>query len=197
MKFKNYETALEIEKLAIKITNAKTVEEAEKAYKKGFMLVLSEPLLAKEINPLLEKVYEDKKAALENSVEKENLGKGMYLQSENAIFKNDIGPTFIYVIDKIGIDDIKIKQIGQTRNQSDTFSFETIEKNFTKATDEQVEKSIKVTQEVKEAGKKSKENQTEFNKENPVEKSKESKKSERSIEDILKEHIKKNPKEDC
>ena len=197
MKFKNYETALEIEKLAIKITNAKTVEEAEKAYKKGFMLVLSEPLLAKEINPLLEKVYEDKKAALENSVEKENLGKGMYLQSENAIFKNDIGPTFIYVIDKIGIDDIKIKQIGQKRNQSDTFSFETIEKNFTKATDEQAEESIKVTQEVKEAAKKSKENQTEFNKENPVEKSKESKKSERSIEDILKEHVKKNSKKDC
>jgi hypothetical protein len=167
-KFKDSKNIEKVEAIAKRIRKAKTLTEADKARSEAFLLVMLEPAIASDINTMLEEEYEAKKLALTNEVSPGNLSKGMYLISENPIFDNAEN---IVIIDKVykkkdGTNMVTVKSIGLKKVRQESMTVEKSNKLFTKVTAEDAEQSIKVSAEAKAAAKKSKENQTEFNKQN-------------------------------
>ena len=162
--FKDSKKAEEIEKIGLKIRNAKTIEEADKARTEAFMLVVNEPVVGPIVNEMLKEEYKDKKKALTRV-----LSKGMYLISENPIF--DVGGNIV-VVDKVyknnkGVDMVTVKSIGPVKKQN-SMPVSEANKLFDNATSDQVDTVIKATAEEKANAKISKQNQKEYNKQNPV-----------------------------
>ncbi len=170
--FKDSKKAEEIEKIGLKIRNAKTIEEANEARTEAFIIVMNEPVAGPIVNKMLEEEYNAKKEALNNEISSENLSKGMYLVSETPIFENASDIVVISKVYKKGnVDMITLKSIGLKKARQKSMSVEEANNLFDKATSDQVDTVIKATAEEKANAKISKQNQKEYNKQNPVGKS--------------------------
>lgn len=170
--FKDSKKAEEIEKIGLKIRNAKTIEEANEARTEAFIIVMNEPVAGPIVNKMLEEEYNTKKEALNNEISSENLSKGMYLVSETPIFENASDIVVISKVYKKGnVDMVTLKSIGLKKARQKSMSVEEANNLFDKATSDQVDTVIKATAEEKANAKTSKQNQKEYNKQNPVGKS--------------------------
>ena len=180
--FKDSKKAEEIEKIALRIRNAKTIEEADQARTEAFMIVLNEPVVGPIVNKMLEDEYDAKKKALNDEISPENLSKGTYLVSETPIFENASDIVVISKVYKKGnVDMVTLKSIGLKKARQKSMSVEEANDLFDKATSDQVDTVIKATAEEKANAKISKQNQKEYNKQNPVGKPKNNTDNEASI----------------
>ena len=195
--FEDSNKAEEIEKIGLKIRNAKTIEEADKARSEAFIIVMNEPVAGPIVNEMLTDEYDAKKKALNNEVSSSNLSKDMYLISENPIFDEGGNIVVVSKVYKKGnADMVTVKSIGLKNAKQKSMSVEEANDLFDKATAEETQESIKVSNEAKAAAKKSQQNQKEANAKTPVPKSTEGT-GLSGLADKLKNYTKKNPKEDC
>lgn len=167
--FKDSKTAITIEKLGLKIRNSKDLNEANSARMEALILAQSEPAIAAKITEMLKEEYDAKKEALTNEVSSSNLAKSMYLVSENPIFEEGGN---IVVVDKVykkgDVDMVTVKSIGLKKTKQKSMTVTEANNLFDKATSDQVDTVIKATAEEKANAKTSKQNQNEYNKQNPV-----------------------------
>ena len=167
--FKDSKKAEEIEKIGLKIRNAKTIEEADKARTEAFILVVNEPVAGPIVNEMLKDEYNAKKEALNNEVSLSNLSKGMFLISENPIFDEGGNIVVVSKVYKKGnADMVTVESIGLKNAKQKSMPVEEANNLFDKATSDQVDTVIKATAEEKANAKISKQNQKEYNKQNPV-----------------------------
>jgi len=164
----------ELNKILNKMDEAKSVDELDTLQFEILQLGQKYPALGANISQVANKAYQDKIYALNNKLDKKSISKGNYVilnQGLDQLFNNDVGPNYIYVIDSVKGDEVKVKQIGHTRNQSQTFSISGLQKAFKPVTSTQAEEQIQITQEEKSLAKQSKENQKKFNEQSTVPKS--------------------------
>ena len=195
--FKDSATAAKIEELAQKIREAKDINEANAARMEALMLVVNEPVAGPIVDEMLKDEYDAKKKALNNEVSSSNLSKGMYLISENPIF--DEGGNIV-VVDKVykkgNADMVTVKSIGLKKAKQKSMPVSEANKLFDKATAEEAQESIKVSNEAKAAAKKSQQNQKEVNAKTTVAKNNEGT-GLSGIAAKLKNYTQKNPKSGC
>jgi len=104
---------------------------------------------------MIENAYNLKKMALNIDVsQEENLTKGEYLISKNAIFTESTDE--IVVIAKVADGKVTVKEMGVKKPRQKTFTMAQIKANFTKTTEE----ALKVEEETMEPTQEEKQNST-------------------------------------
>ncbi len=195
--FKDSSTVVKIEKLAQKIREAKDINEANAARMEALMLVVNEPVAGPIVTEMLKDEYDAKKQALNNEVSSSNLSKGMYLISENPIFDEGGNIVVVSKVYKKGnVDWVTVQSHGLKKAKQKSMPVTEANNLFDKATAEEAQESIKVSNEAKAAAKKSQQNQKEVNAKTPVAKNNEGT-GLSGLASKLKNYTKKNPKEDC
>jgi hypothetical protein len=184
-----------VEEIADKIRNAKTLDEAITARGEAFILQFTEPVVGKVISEMLKEEFDAKIKALKENVDVKDLSKGMILVSENPIFEDASNYVVVdRVYEKNGEPFITVKSIGLKKAKQKSMSVSEANSMFKKSTAEDVAAATTASQEAKDASAQSKQNQTEFNKDNVVPKS--SEKTGMSPLDKIK-NFTKNNKKDC
>lgn len=139
--------------LLANIRNAKTLDELDNAFNDAIVEIIGESDVT--FTDMVENAYNLKKMALNIDVsQEENLNKGEYLISKNAIFTESTDE--IVVIAKVADGKVTVKEIGVKKPKQKTFTMAQIKANFTKTTEE----ALKVEEEIMEPTQEEKQNST-------------------------------------